>query len=129
MAKELSEYLKNHPSQGFVSRPQYFAEGDFVSYFLVDERCYAMRVDSLLTLYHSMTSQELIGCKIKGVRRLLEKLGKFGVLIEDGEGTQLGLLFLAAASLSDEPSRRAEYEKLGQRLGQAKIETGELVSV
>jgi hypothetical protein len=128
MAKELTQYLKSHPAQGFVSRPQYFADGDFVSYFLTNERCYAQRVDSVLTMYHSMTTHDLVGCKIKGVRRLLDKLGKFNVLIEDTEGTQLGLLFLAAASLSDEPSRRDEYEKLGQKLGQMKIQTEELVA-
>lgn len=129
MANELTEYLKTHPAQGFTARPQYFADGDFVSFFLADERCYARRVDSLLTLYHSMETHEIVGCKIKGVRRLLQMLGHFGAMIEDGEGTVLGLLFLAAASLTNDPSQKEEYEKIGQRIGQTRIEKSELAAM
>jgi hypothetical protein len=125
----LTQFLKAHPSQGFKSRPQYFADGDFVSFFLADERSYARRVDSLLTLYHSMETHEIVGCKIKGVRRLLTMLGHFGVMIEDDDGTILGLLFLAAASLTNDPAQKEEYEKIGQRVGQTRIEKSELAIV
>jgi hypothetical protein len=126
MANELTEYLKAHPAQGFKSRPQYFADGDYVSYFLTDERCYARRIDSLLTLYHSLDTDEIVGCKIKGVRRLLQKLDQFGVMIQDDDGAVLGLLFLAAQAETDDPKQKDVYEKIGQRIGQTRIEKSEL---
>ena len=129
MAQNLTEYLRGRKAKRFVARPLYFQDGDFVSYFLKDERCYARRVDRLLTLYVSMQSDELVGCKIKGVRRLLKKLGDFGVMIEDGDGAVLGLLFLAAASLTDDPSQKEEYERIGHKIGSAKIEKSELQAV
>jgi hypothetical protein len=129
MAENLTEYLRGRKAKRFVPRPMYFPDGDFVSYFLKDERAYARRVDDLLTVYVSMKTDELVGCKIKGVRRLLKKLGEFGVMIDDREGAVLGLLFLAAASLTDDPSQKEEYERIGQKIGSAIIEKGELLAV
>jgi len=68
MAESLIEYMKNKEVIGFESRPVYSRDGDFLTLFLKDEDYYAERIDDLLTVYYSTQSDELIGCKVKGVQ-------------------------------------------------------------
>ncbi len=120
MDETLNEYLEGRKVKGFTSRPRYFRDGDFVSYYLVDEDHYAERVDELLTVYRSMKDRNrLVGCKIKGVSRILETLGSFAVSIHDGNGQiLLGPLFLGSMALARNPSlkndqeRRSRYEEV-----------------
>ncbi len=51
MAENLKQYLQDHNCQGFQAIPHYSAVGDFVTYYFRAERCYAERVDELLTAY------------------------------------------------------------------------------
>ena len=55
---------------------------------------YAERVDELLTVYLSVEEHALVGCKIKGARRLLKTLGDFGVCI-DSKNVSVNSLVLA----------------------------------
>lgn len=100
----LDQYLEGRKAKGFTSVPHYFRDGDFVSFFLSDERCYSERVDDLLTVYLSEKTGEMVGCKVKGVRLLLETLDAFSVTIDDGR-VRLSWLFLSAAAHSDARSR------------------------
>src|SRR5262245_22916350 len=77
MAKNLSEHLDERPAKGFRPVPHYFPSGDFVSYFFRNDRCYARQVDELLTVYLAFGSDELVGCKIKGVKHILRAAGDF----------------------------------------------------
>lgn len=111
MAETLAEYLEGKKCKGFKPVPRYFKSGDYVSHFIRDERCYAKRVDALLTTYHSSRTHELVGCKIKGVKRLLWLLKAFGVAV-DAKSVRLGYLFLAAAL--EVPKSTANYEDWAQ---------------
>ncbi len=119
MADELTNYLKGKKPKGFVSRPICSADGDFLSIHLRDEDAYSERVDELLTVYLSVENDSLVGCKIKGVRRLLKTLGDFGVGVRD-EDVGLNLLFLAGAAISS-PRKRARYREMGRRAGNLRI--------
>lgn len=112
VAESLMDYLKGKEVIGFESRPVYSRDGDFITLFLKDDDYYAERVDELLTVFHSTQTDELVGCKIKGVQLLLETLGRFGVSVEDGE-VQINFLFVAGALIS--PSKKDQYESLGKR--------------
>ncbi len=93
MAQDLKQYLAEHPCKGFKAVPHYFPGEDFVTYYHRDERCYSRRVDSLLTVYLSLETHQLVGCKIKGVRQLLERVS--AVWRERSAGAhQAGLLLL-----------------------------------
>src|SRR4051794_34529314 len=105
------DYLNGKELIGFESRPVYSRDGDFITLFLKDEDYHAERVDELLTVFHSTLTDELVGCKIKGIQLLLETLGRFGVSIEDGE-VQMNFLFVAGALIS--PSMKDKYESLGK---------------
>ncbi len=115
---DLIEYLKGRECQGFEPRPIYSRDGDFLTYFFKDVDFHGRRVDDLLTLYFSEEGEELVGCKIKGVRRILSTLGEFGAVglaVEQHEQTlTLGLLFLGGLAVGD-PEHREEYEEMGRR--------------
>src|SRR5262245_54514170 len=109
MAETLATYLKGKRCRGLRTRPVYFPDGDFVTLFVKDELAHEDRIDELVTIYRSVTSNEIVGCKIKGIRYLLNTLEGFGVVIAD-EKLMLGFLFLAAASAK--PEGRTTYQEL-----------------
>ena len=123
MAESLIDYLKNKEVIGFESRPVYSQDGDYITLFLKDEEYYSEHVDDLLTVFHSTHNDELIGCKIKGVHRLLKTLGDFGMSIEGGD-VQLNFLFVAGALIS--PAKREDYQTLSQRTSHARISRQDL---
>jgi len=125
MAQNLKEYLAERKCQGFKPVPHYFANGDFVTYYLSDERCYAQRVDDLLTVYLSMQTHELAGCKIKGVRHILQTAGDFGVTI-DGKDVRLGLFFFIGAAMAKDETQKRRYEQLRQIAKDAIVNRHEL---
>ena len=118
MATTLAQYLEENRCDGFTSHPHYSASGDCVSYFVKDDRCFAERVDELVTVYHSMDTNELVGCKIKGVQRLLRTLGDFGVSVEEEE-IELGLFFMAAAMAN--PPQKPRFTELGRAMRNARF--------
>jgi hypothetical protein len=85
MADKLTEYLQEHPCKGFRPVPFYSEMGDFVTYHARGERCYERRIDDLLTVYLSMETKELVGCKIKGVKHLLQTAGEPFVSLNGGK--------------------------------------------
>jgi hypothetical protein len=66
------EYLEGKECRDFVPRPHYFQDGDYVTYFSSDQLAFEERIDELLTIHRSMETNAVIGCKINGVRHILE---------------------------------------------------------
>ena len=123
---KLREFLADATPAGFQSEAYYSPEGDSLTCFFADREHYAQRVDGLLTVYLDMETDDLVGCKIKGVKRLTTILGRFDILIEGEHGVSLGSYFLAGLTLSDEKCR-AYYERCsdasrGVRLLQEEME-------
>ena len=127
MAEDLMSYLDGREATGFEPRPFYSPDGDFLTFYFREDDHYAERVDELLTVYLSMDTQELVGCKVKGVRRILDTLGKLGVLVDDGE-VKMSFLFLSGA-FSREDARRKRYEEIGTRTKAIRINPKELQTV
>jgi hypothetical protein len=96
------EHWASLPQTEFVSRPQYYRDEDFLTCFINDNRCIAKRVNELVTVYSDVRTGELVGCKVKGIRRILSNIRGFHVQVSDGT-TTLGLLFLSL--LADAPDR------------------------
>jgi hypothetical protein len=125
MAKDLTEYLETHHSRGFRPVPHYFRQGDFVTYYFRDERAFAQRVDDLLTVFISFDTKELVGCKIKGVRHILQTAGDFGVTLDDGN-VQLGLFFFIGAAVAKDEEQKRRYEELGRMAKNVVLNRAEL---
>jgi hypothetical protein len=114
----LNEFLKsNLPNSDFSPRPLYTAEGDCLTFYFVNEDSYRERVDDLLTIYRSMKNQNIIGCQVKGVRRILQTLGKFSVGVKEGP-VELGLVFLTYKAESDNPRSQGALRENGSRSSQ-----------
>jgi len=127
MAENLKQYLESHKCRGFNPVPHYFPRGDFVTYFFHSDRCHAQRVDDLLTVYLANGTDELVGCKVKGVKHILNSAGDFGVTI--GEGTvKLGLFFWLGASLARGEEQRRRYEELRHLAKDAGLSRQELLA-
>jgi len=122
---KLHDFLEATDPQGFEPKPFYSPEGDALTFFVADRDHYAERVDELLTVFLDMETDELVGWKIKGIRRLITVLGTFDLVIEHGEDVPLGLFFLAGLTLTQEKFR-AFYERCGQASKGATLTSREL---
>ncbi len=111
MAKNLNEYLEGRKGGGFRSVPHYFASGDFVTYYLRNDRCHARRVDDWLTVYLTVDTDELVGCKIERVKHVLRAAEEYGMPL--GKGTvHLGLFLFLGAVLAKDEDQKKWYEEL-----------------
>lgn len=97
-----TQELVNHsgPMVAYVPR------GDYLSVFFCDEEYYAQRVDDFLTIYRSISSDSLIGCKVKGVS-LLARNVQNEISIEDDD---VSLLVLLPASDENSESKQYYYD-------------------
>jgi hypothetical protein len=127
MDQTLQEHLQTHHCHGFNPVPHYSALGDFLTYYFRDDRAYEQRVDGLLTVYLSMESHELVGCKIKGVRHILRTAGEFGVTL-DGDGVKLGFFFFVGAAAAKDAKQKQRYEELGRLAKAATVNRRELLA-
>lgn len=128
MADDLMSYLEGREAAGFEPHPYYSADGDFLTFFFRGDDHYEERIDKLLTVYRSMENDELVGWKIKGVRHILDTLGKFGI---EGDGVRMNFLFLSGAfisgALGQNGDRRKWYEEMSTRTKDIRINPRELV--
>jgi hypothetical protein len=128
MAENLTEYLKEHPPQGWNAVPHYFPAEDYLTYYFRNDRCFSQRVDDLLTVYVSFETKELVGCKIKGVRHILQTAGDFEVTLDDGE-VSLGFFFFVGASMAKDDAQRSRYEQIGKKAKDVRMKRKELEAV
>lgn len=97
----------------FNVRPSYSSDGDCLSVFFSPSLCYAKRMDGLLTVYLEEGTDELVGCKVKGVSQLIENIQTTIHIKQDGE-VQFSLILLAAAGSSREKNFMYEISQKTQ---------------
>jgi hypothetical protein len=121
MADKLTEYLREHPCKGFQPVPFYSELGDFITFFARDERYSERRIDDLLTVYLSPDAQELVGCKIKGVKHLLQTAGNFFVSVDSGK-IKLAFFFALGERVARDPEQRHYYTQLAALAQDAELQ-------
>jgi len=93
--KQIIDFLKqNSPSGKFKPHAFYSEASDSLTFYFSDEPDYAERLHSRVTVFYSMKDRQLVGCRIKNVKRVLDDVGSFPVEINHG-GAQVTMLFLA----------------------------------
>jgi hypothetical protein len=127
MERDLNQYLAENPCKGFRPVPHYFPTGDYVTYYVRDERCHSERVDDLLTVFLSDETKEMVGCKIKGVRRLLDAMGTFGIFVES-DHVSLEMFFVLAKFAAKDQDQRRRYEEVIPLVRDAAISRGEILA-
>jgi hypothetical protein len=119
----LVDRLRTDSHRGFVSRPRYYAHGDYLTYFIDPARCHARRISSLVTVYTAVEDGGLVGIKIKGVERLMKTLEAFFFTASDGK-VSLGMLLLSAAVIEKESTE--QLKELSKKFGNAPVPLGHM---
>jgi hypothetical protein len=85
-ADQVLSQVPAHPVR--FPRATYDPDGDCIEFLLSNESYYARRIDSLITVYRSQESNEIVGSLITGVRKfltqVLQRAPGFKVEIRDG---------------------------------------------
>jgi hypothetical protein len=101
----MMKYLETAEPKGFEPRPYFGPEEDSLTFYFDNTESYGKRVDDLLTLFLSVKSDQLVGCRVKGIRKNLKRLGKLGIAIKHGK-VRLDLFFQLLAFLAEKPQQR-----------------------
>jgi hypothetical protein len=120
----LVERLETEKHSGFVKKPRYYANGDFLTYFDSPNHCHRQRISDVLTVYFDSQSGALVGLKVKGVRLLLEKAKAYNICVTDGKKT-LGMLLVSLAAVAQEEEQQ-EALKLAEAYGQLELPVEEI---
>jgi hypothetical protein len=101
------EILKaDAPGSEFVPYCYLSKEADALTVYFEGVPDYSERLNDHVTLYRSLETHELVGCRIKGISGILEDLPNF--IHADHDGIRLTAVFLAfRGSATDETSRTA----------------------
>jgi len=91
---DLNRFLKeNPPARKFVPYCYVNAQSDTLTVYFEGDADYSKRLNDHLTLYLSLETKEIVGCRIKGIACLLQDLPNY-INIKH-EGVNLALLFFA----------------------------------
>lgn len=125
----LAEYLEAPSQHQLIPAPYYERRTDSLLFYTRDERSYGKRMNQLLTLFLSTKDSSLVGCELKGLRRICDRLerlgGKLGVAVLDKK-VKLGILMeIALAAPCDDPELEEYEHELGQ-LDEVEIDREEL---
>ena len=118
--KDMSDYERTIESlhrecveSGFSPRPIYHSNIDSLLFFMSDELSYRKRVNSLLTVFLSDETDEVIGVEIKGFKRLCENMRRFKVDNIIQNHPTLGLLLWVAVTTPDDGKEWIDSELAG----------------
>lgn len=119
---ELERYLiENAPQGQFSPCARYDEDSDALTLFLSNEPEYRQRLNSRVTIYRSMESDKIVGCRIKSVRSVLDDLGSFDIAITDGKW-RLTLLFVALhGTFATDEASRGVYRTISHAIASAEI--------
>lgn len=102
---ELIEFLKaNRSAKKFVPYCFLSKEADALTFYFEGDADYSKRLNDHITLFLSLESNEIVGCRIKGVQELLEDLPNY--LHVNHGSIQLTVLFLAFRGGADKEVSR-----------------------
>ena len=87
----------NPPAEAFKPYCYISKESDALTAYFSDDADYSKRLNDHVTLHLSLTTSEIVGCRIKGISGLIADLPNF-IKVEHG-GVQLSVITLAARSM------------------------------
>jgi hypothetical protein len=114
------DYLESLLQEGNCNHkpePYYLADGDSLVIHFKPDMAYASRVDDVVTVYKSEETNELVGCKLKGVSQLVNNIVSL-VKIDDHP---VRLTFLLASAAGTKPPKEYYYE-LSEAMGEISID-------
>ena len=120
---ELIKYINTHPPVGtFKPCAYYGAEEDALMFYFRNSPDYAQRINSVVTIYLSMDDNELVGCQIKGVGRILRELGQLDVTIKHGKIKLQVVLLAVMERMMNESDTREVYRTVFKKAQETDVE-------
>lgn len=121
---ELIEHILSHPPRGeFKPCAYYGPDEDALMFYFRDEPDYAKRLNSRVTVYLSIDTDEVVGCQIKGVGRVLDELGTFDVTVQHGKVKLMCVLMALVDSFAEQPENvRDVFRKASRRAVQDDVD-------
>jgi len=130
MAEDLIEFMRqlevSEPPPFAPPEVRYGSAEDALTVYFRSGESYACRLNKLVTLFLSFKGDEIVGCRVKGLRRALEADGKLTIAVVRNGKLELGLLFHLLAYDTPEPEPRNRLVELGQRAKGMEVDTQEL---
>lgn len=111
----LAQFLKSVNSVPFSPTPYWEPETDALIFYFKDEPSYSRRLNPLMTVFLSAHDSRLVGCEVKGIKRILDRIKRIGV----GDVGLKVLLIFALVPEPDCPKFEVEYSEDFQRLLEA----------
>lgn len=103
---EVMKFLReNPPARKFVPYCYLSRDADALTVYFEADPDYSERLNDHVTLYRSLETKEIIGCRIKGISGILEDLPNF-IHVKDGP-VQLSIIFWAFRGNADDQDRVA----------------------
>jgi len=115
----LEKLLKeNPPAKRFVPYCYLSRQADELTVYFEGEADYSERLSDHLTLYRSLETNEIIGCRIKGIDGILADLPNF--IRVNHDGVELSILFFAFRGGAEGEVREA-ISDLAREAGERKM--------
>lgn len=108
MAKELNlerVLTETPPAQQFIPYCCLSRESDTLTVYFEGDADYSRRLTEHVTIYLSIETDEIVGCRIKGISSILEDLPNF-LRVNHG-GVELSVVFLAFRGGAEGETREA----------------------
>ncbi len=96
-------------------------EADALTAYFKPDADYSERLTDHVTLYRSMESKEIVGCRIKGISGILEDLPNF--LHVDHQGAKLSMVFWSFRGGVDDEDLRDTFRQLAKAAGDMPLQT------
>ena len=119
-AKDLMKFLKeNPPANKFVPYSYLSTEADALTVYFEGDADYSERLTDHVTLYRSVETKEVIGCRIKGIGDIIKDLPNY-IHIKHPK-IDLSLIFLPFRGTADNEEARKALNTLAKQAAERKM--------
>jgi hypothetical protein len=118
--QEIKKLLKeNPPARKFVPYCYLSEEADALTVYFEGDADYSERLNDHITLYKSLETKEIVGCRVKGIAGIIEDLPNY-LRYKDGD-VDLSVLFLAYRGGADTEEEADTVNELARAASDRKI--------
>ena len=118
LKKILASELRDGPFQPYCVTSR---EADALTAYFKPDADFSQRLTEHVTLYRSLETNEIVGCRIKGISGILEDLPNF--LHVDHQGAKLSMIFWSFRGGVDDANVRDAFKQLAQAAGDMPLQT------
>ena len=94
--QEIREILKNNPpSNKFVPYCYVSEQADALTVYFEGDADYSVRLNDHITLYRSLATKEVVGCRVKGIAGILRDIPNYIKVMGGNGDIELALIFFA----------------------------------